>query len=427
MSEDVIEVIMSKLEMVTDGVVVDKDHTFKISVKKQKVVVHFLEIPDLLFHHNSAVPCLDEDNYLISAISSTHTFHEKHKEKHTVILGHADRSGEIDCNYHIAEYRAQSIKAILDDDNKIWGEIVDKTSRVKDYQRIFTTLSEVHKWNCHPGNADDIDGPKTKEAVRKFQETVNSKYGFGLLPDGLMGPKTWSAVLKVYCELSGNKDEELVAPYTYGIGGKGTYSCGESFPEEKPDVDSFKSQENRRAEIYFYDSDSAPTLLPPPSENQLLTFNECNIFNPDEVEIIDVPLTGNIENTDYIKIGFVNPYNYDSTIEMHLILKDSKNNEKIILGELDEFNYWKFTIQEYKENEYYDISLRCNADNETSKCFEKFDLYRYGEMLKTGEVTDDISPLNLIDDWAIVEDPLEDGETINEPNEDDEKPPVLKA
>ena len=59
-----------------------------------------------------------------------------------------------------------------------------KGNQVKTLQRLLNALG----YSC--GNVDGSFGPKTLEAVKKFQKAK------GLDVDGYCGPKTWAALLK---------------------------------------------------------------------------------------------------------------------------------------------------------------------------------------------------------------------------------------
>ena len=60
----------------------------------------------------------------------------------------------------------------------------DRGNQVKTLQRLLNALG----YDC--GNADGIFGAKTKAAVMKFQKAM------GLVADGIVGIKTWIALLK---------------------------------------------------------------------------------------------------------------------------------------------------------------------------------------------------------------------------------------
>lgn len=60
----------------------------------------------------------------------------------------------------------------------------DKGSQVKTAQRLLNALG----YDC--GSVDGIFGAKTKAAVISFQKTK------GLVADGIIGSKTWNALLK---------------------------------------------------------------------------------------------------------------------------------------------------------------------------------------------------------------------------------------
>jgi peptidoglycan hydrolase-like protein with peptidoglycan-binding domain len=58
----------------------------------------------------------------------------------------------------------------------------------------------LDKLGFDPGNLDGIDGPKTRDAVKGFQERAD------LTADGIAGPKTKGALLDALA--AGSADEE---------------------------------------------------------------------------------------------------------------------------------------------------------------------------------------------------------------------------
>jgi len=55
-----------------------------------------------------------------------------------------------------------------------------------EYVRHWQMFLNMNSYAC--GNADGIFGPKTEEAVKAWQKN------HGLVPDGIIGPKTWASL-----------------------------------------------------------------------------------------------------------------------------------------------------------------------------------------------------------------------------------------
>jgi hypothetical protein len=194
-----------------------------------------------------------------------------------VLFGHADTSGGHAVNYDISEQRAQAVKSLLDRDDDAWTSLARSRGRVEDYQGMLQTLTKRHGWACDPGQVDNVAGPKSKAAVRAFQEQANARYGLRLDQDGIVGSNTWAAIHRVLCGLvaraMGLEDPPSpryphwqLPPYGY-LAGEGCYGCGESFPLDKAPRDGMKSQANRRVELAFLPK-TFFDLEPPPDRNQ---------------------------------------------------------------------------------------------------------------------------------------------------------------
>jgi hypothetical protein len=241
MSEDVVEATMSKEDMVNVGVVVDKDHTFKITIRK-KDVVDVLEFEDVLFNLNSAVmlpdeiiknQTVDDENSLpdeeasvkekqefkggLSAIAEIFRYrelNEKNKAKKIAIFGHTDTSGEPGYNQKLSFFRAQGVLLLILGGNECagqWCELykANKSNGVnvwndEDLDIIFSWACSVHgfdidikkesgnslswriqrfkmNWNniFDPPSSDRID-PGNATTGKKFWKAVYILYQYAL-------------------------------------------------------------------------------------------------------------------------------------------------------------------------------------------------------------------------------------------------------
>ena len=224
------------------------------------------------FHHNCALPCLDEKNELIAALAAAFTFAKDNPDRELIALGYADTSGDPDYNLAISKRRAEAIKALLSNDISLWNMVVscsDHKIEPEDYQATLKALADSYGWPCDPGAVDNKDGPKTQEAVKGFQTEYNKRYNKDLKVDGSVGPKTWEAIGVVIQTIlqdhlkTGLKLDPVPA-LTYGYSeGDGIYPCGESCPLENPEDPDCKSPENRRVELVFYKKgDPTPAIAP---------------------------------------------------------------------------------------------------------------------------------------------------------------------
>jgi outer membrane protein OmpA-like peptidoglycan-associated protein len=152
-------------------------HTMRVArviTKSDKIAVDFVEIADVHFHHNCALPHLDEKGELISELASAFHYAKDHTDRELIVHGHADRSGPPDYNFRISKRRAEAIKALLENDTDLWKGVVssdntDQKLETEDYQQTIKSLSTKYGWPCDPGAVDNKFGPQTESAVKSFQ------------------------------------------------------------------------------------------------------------------------------------------------------------------------------------------------------------------------------------------------------------------
>jgi outer membrane protein OmpA-like peptidoglycan-associated protein len=275
------------------GAVKKKSDLLRMPIS-QLLQCDFVEMPDVLFHLNSAVPCLDSDGVLIGALIAAFIFSKENTDKEIVLFGHADTSGDPSYNYDLSGWRAESIKALMDGDVEAWINAIDHASKVEDYQTILKTLSSTHGWDCDPGEIDNISGEKTTAAIKAFQEKYKSDFSASddFKIDGVIGPKTWKALFEVIHSIvvTAIKEEigEELPVLTYGYEGKGIYPCGESIPIDKIGKDNYVSAKNRRVEIVFYDKGKAPGLVSPADTTDITT-DEVPIYDTTKTDLKPVP------------------------------------------------------------------------------------------------------------------------------------------
>jgi hypothetical protein len=260
--------------------------------KASKLKCDYVEMPGALLHHSSAVPCLDSEGTFLGGLSATFSFAKSHSDRELVIFGHADTSGDPAYNYDISQWRAEGIKSYLDNDVNAFLDIVDMASKVEDYQMYLSTLSESHGWDCNPGKIDNVAGPNTKAAVKRFQEEYNKKFSGNLTVDGVVGPKTWTALFKVtrsLLETNVKKECGEIPALKYGYNGKGFYACGESFPLDKAGQNDTKSVTNRRVENVFMEQGKS-SVLKAPADKKKVTAEDAPVYDSSKAEKTKIPV-----------------------------------------------------------------------------------------------------------------------------------------
>lgn len=316
--------------------------------------VEYIEVPDMIFNTDSAVPCLDNEAYLVRALYTAKSFAAKYPTKELVVFGHTDTSGKPRHNYTLSGLRAKAVRAILDNDDVVWKEITDTRSIVQDYQTILNTLDSRYGWGCSCGEADNVDGPATKAALKIFQQTAKDKYGLDIKTNGIIGPQTWNAFLVTYVEIikAQNRQPDDSASMTYGYPqGNGIYGCGESFPIEEKEKDNHRSQLNRRVELIFMQQDRSQALKPPPDQDVLLQPSDCFPYDTTTCRRKPVPLSecgGEYGGEEWIEIQ-LNDNNDKPIPDEKFIVFANDGTE--IQGSLDQYGYAK--VEKLFAGDYY--------------------------------------------------------------------------
>src|SRR5690554_5286905 len=263
-----------------------------------KIDCDFVEAPDILFHHNSAVPCLDQNGTLIDSLTSVFKYAKENADKEIVLFGHTDTSGDPDYNHDLSQWRAEGIKSVLDNNVNMWLDIVELASRVEDYQQILKSLCDSYGWPTDPGAVDNTNGQKTIDAVKAFQREYNNRFDRSLNENGIVDSKTWEALFEVIRGIviesvkkeTGEKPGKLVFAYD----GKGVYPCGEKNPVKEKEKGNYKSKDNRRVEITFFEKGKTPQNIETKKEN--ISSNTRQLTK----KVIPVKSTkkGNVDTTD---------------------------------------------------------------------------------------------------------------------------------
>jgi len=272
-----------------------------------------LELEDLLFGLNSAVLLpypLNDDGTIkenesgdiakaqgLGLVYVTYRYLEEHPKKHLLITGHTDTSGEPGYNLELSRARAENVHALLMGQKRTWADVADTYHRVEDIQLLLTYYSvSLESPQLDPGSVDNQYGEKTEAALEAFQRLYNeTRRYFGLTEsapitvDGVIGPETWGAFYDLYlvdlaqmlgCAPVSDNLQSWREQVRYAVPDRPYVGLGESFPVEQAYKDEYRSQENRRVELLFFDENDVPTL--PSSEPSSGTYSkdECPIYDP---------------------------------------------------------------------------------------------------------------------------------------------------
>ena len=139
---------------------------------------------------------------------------KEHGEEKLVILGHTDKQGPDIYNQFLSERRARSAYAYLTfgRDSKTEAEAVDEWDRLRRQRPPGTERSIHDTWGAreyqymlqdlgyYRGNITEVHDEPTSGAVRNFQRKHQDDDKKPLVIDGVVGDKTWRALIRAYLE-----------------------------------------------------------------------------------------------------------------------------------------------------------------------------------------------------------------------------------
>jgi outer membrane protein OmpA-like peptidoglycan-associated protein/uncharacterized Zn-binding protein involved in type VI secretion len=269
------------------------------------------EIEDIHFNHDSAVVLPGA----IDSLACCYLYAKKNPSMMLLVAGHTDKSGSSTYNQTLSEKRAENALHLLLGHKNDWVKTVSPQdggkSKIEDYQKILKWISDNWGWSCDPGDADNILGSKTKEAIKTFQETYNQQFDKSIEAKGVMDSDTWGAFFDFYMmmlteALGYGSDVSRLDDYRTAlkfVDDKKIVGCGESHHTTKYS----KSLTDRRVEILFFDSENKPELKyhklcheGPPDDPESCTpggakAKKCELYGKPGV-FQKKPITCNIEN-----------------------------------------------------------------------------------------------------------------------------------
>lgn len=174
------------------------------------------------FRDTSPVPVLDASGGLISALCHFRELVRGDVKGEWIVFGHRS-SSESDTNDSLSANRARLVKHLLLGDAKSFGKLASSLATVSDLQASLKGFSEGFSLDCDPGKIDGIEGPKTKAAIRHFQESRD------ITADGMAGPVTWAEIGQSILDLvaeSQNESEFDMSKIEFGpMADDGIWGC----------------------------------------------------------------------------------------------------------------------------------------------------------------------------------------------------------
>ncbi len=254
-------------------------HNLELKGQELTVVpleVDGIEVPDVLFAHNSALPLLcapderDEDGFSsLNHYAQALVYGAENPDLAILIYGHTDTSGGEAYNLELSRLRAEAVKALLDGDENAFTKVAKQKSGDETLSAYMDSFHKALRWDTAAtqsegqpdGQGSDenpagASGPISRTVIRNFQAAYNADFEGNLHVDGAMGTETWGAIFKVLRQQIGmlveakGGDPKQAKPRFVSEGG-GIEACGEEYPIEAKEKDGFRSQKNRRVEIAF--------------------------------------------------------------------------------------------------------------------------------------------------------------------------------
>ena len=243
----------------------------------------------------------------VSLIEATLKFLENGNKK-MLVAGHTDTSGTNEYNIPLSKNRAGTVFSAITGDRELFKIMSDaphiskkeekeKVLR-KDKIAIADWAAKTFGWNCSYKENSNYDIATFKAFQREYNSHshAGSSEGTELATDGDWGPLTWGAVFDCYeldlaKRLSISREElkeyrsrfkwddiilDSNVPYT---------GCGEYHPIDMAEKDNYRSQENRRVEVYFFDRDEKIGLE---CFNGGCAQEECDLFKKYKRKFIPV-------------------------------------------------------------------------------------------------------------------------------------------
>jgi outer membrane protein OmpA-like peptidoglycan-associated protein len=175
------------------------------------------------------------------ALKTLQQLYARNTPSELLIVGHADAAGGAAYNDKLSLERAETVLDYLRDNVDGWLKWYGSDVEAK---KRWGTAEDLLLIAALPdaGTRDATESP-----VSWFQRTR------GLKVDGKAGPVTRRALVNEYMSLDGATLPPEITPTTHG--------CGENFPEV-PTPDGTALADNRRVELFFFDSDLG--VQPPP-------------------------------------------------------------------------------------------------------------------------------------------------------------------
>ncbi|MBN1127508.1 MAG: hypothetical protein JXA71_00875 [Chitinispirillaceae bacterium] len=283
-----------------------------VSIAITKLDVDLLEVADALFYPESAVMLPEQpiDDGVkvppagpsitgLGALAIALKQFEFNPAKRLLIAGHTDTVGKPKDNFLLSQECAQNVLFLLTGKKTEWVNSSFARHTVKDCQAILKYIAAREKWSCNPGKIDGVIGIKTKGALKAFLEktipdtppttkrVLREKIVTDFAASKKMAKETWTVIYDLYdkalCSLLEVTTDRLTAIRSSLVkfvnDAKPFVGCGHSFPIKDKDKKNYRSKENRRVELLFFNETAKPVIVCPVAGDAVHTDKECPLWN----------------------------------------------------------------------------------------------------------------------------------------------------
>jgi peptidoglycan hydrolase-like protein with peptidoglycan-binding domain len=223
------------------GCATDQTHTIRVKKKAAppKQFAACARVRGVCFEFDKSFirPSVVDDLEILEELA------KKHPDSKIMIFGHTDKVGSEQYNQDLSQRRALSTYAFITNDADTWEKLYQEEHwGIRAVQAILSDFGG----EFDPGPVDGIEGPKTKAAIKKYQEAR------GLTVDGIAGPVTRK---KLFAEYMSSKHDVKLAPDRF-LNPK-YVGCSEF----NPVVETEDACElNRRVAFFFFHKDRPPNF-----------------------------------------------------------------------------------------------------------------------------------------------------------------------
>lgn len=188
-------------------------------------------------------------------------------EQKILITGHTDTTGDDVSNQKLGYGRATSLQLALEGEMEDWASLALKTHNDKDVQHILEWASKTKGYNTDPQGVDGAIGKNTKDALERFYTAINTEFSTSFTPTRVVTTEFWNGAFLLYEDAL----QKLLDTDAAGLAQvrkslrwmddkHKSVGCGEYWPIDEASKNNYRSEANRRVEVYFFDKDESVAL-----------------------------------------------------------------------------------------------------------------------------------------------------------------------